>query len=118
MSITMSVWREHTEKIITAFGNSEAIVEAFYKIRGSSVAFQKISGEFVYRGDNIWEITTSFDKGEYIIKVIIDGIDVFVALTVVSAEEYTHTINQELIRQDIADLTKKLLDKNSLKISG
>ena len=117
MNIAMSVWRERTDKIITAFGDSSAVIEAFYKKRGSSVAFQKISGEFVYQQDEIWELTTSFDIGEYIIKIVIDSYPVFVYLNVVTAEEYTHTINQHIMMSNIDKIiedTAEIVDMTNI----
>lgn len=120
MSVVTALWKENTEKIITVFGSEQAIVEAFWKKRGSSVAFQKITGEFSYKNDDVWELSTSFENGEYIIKSVVkepdltDDIVSIGYINVVTPEEYSHTIGHELIRQDIEEIIKKMY----LKVSG
>jgi len=69
MSSIIFTWNENTQNIITITADATAKIKAAYKKRGSSVAFKEISEEPTYRGENIWEIATSFSLGEYIIWV-------------------------------------------------
>jgi hypothetical protein len=106
-----SYWKSDTPKIITIFADPDSTINVYYKKRGSSVNFVEISDEPLYRGDGIWEIETSFPIGEYIIKTVVDDDLVVMGLIeVVSAAEFSHTVNQELIRQDIESMVDSIMN--------
>ena len=107
MTGSMSFWRENTPTIITIIAEENTAIgsiEAFYKKRGSAVAFTKFTGEFVYKGHRVWELLVSLPIGEYIIYSTIGDEIRYAGVKVLTPDEFTHTVNQELIREDIENL--------------
>lgn len=121
MTGSMSFWRENTPTIITIIAEENTAIgsiEAFYKKRGSAVAFTKFTGEFIYKSSRIWELTVSLPAGEYIIYSKIGTEERFAGVKVVSDAEYSHVVNQELIRSDIDNILTTINAIKSLKIVG
>lgn len=118
MTGRISFWRENTPTIITVIADAGTTIEAFYKKRGSSVAFTKFTGEFVYKNDRVWELSVTLPAGEYTIYSKIGTEVRYGAVAVLVPAEYTHTVNQELIRTDIANLSTALEANKSFNIVG
>ena len=88
----MSIWPANTEKVITITAPSTANITVFFKEKDSTIAFQEITNQIVYKNDGIWEIKASFNPGEYIVK------------TLVTDGGITIPIINNLIVKDIADI--------------
>lgn len=82
------IWKENTENIMTIFADESAAVSVFYKKRGSTVSMTAVSAEPIYMGDDIWELTTAFPAGDYVIRLIIDDLVFNYRLLVLSEIDY------------------------------
>lgn len=118
MNISKTTWPADTDKIVTVIAAYNSQVKALYKKRGTATAFQPLVGTFQYMGDDIWELTAKLPVGEYLIKILIDGTDIIYMLEVVDKDIYNQSLVLELIKDDIENLTARVMSKLSFKVSG
>jgi len=107
----MNIWPAYITKQISVIASSGTDIRCYSKTRKSTDTFVELSGSFTYMNDDVWELDASFPVGEYVIKVVVDSVPTYVGLSVVTQEQYDHTINQDIIES-------KIDSKNSWKISG
>jgi len=62
------MWKTNEVKPLTVIAPDDKSFKAYYKIRESSVDFTEISGDFEYKGNDVWELLCSFDTGDYMIR--------------------------------------------------
>lgn len=123
-NIGMTVWLANSLTILTVTSAPTMTLTAYFKPRGSTVNFTKLNAEFVYRNDNVWELQTQFDIGEYYVKVVIDeqqikNVDeLMVVIKTVAPEEYSQAIATALIRSDIEAAKNAISQRSSLKPIG
>lgn len=123
-NIGMTVWLANSLTILTVTCAPTMTLTAYFKPRGSTVDFTKLNAEFIYRNDNIWELKTQFDIGEYYVKVVLDEPQVknvdelMVVIKTVTSEEYSQAIANALIRSDIEAAKNAIIQKSSLKPIG
>lgn len=105
-------WLEQINNIITITASATAKIKASYKKRGSSVAFIEISEEPIFRGDDVWEISTSFTRGEYLVKIsVVDDPykeEIISLLKVYSAEEFNSVYGFIVMSNQIEQLSNEL----------
>ena len=120
-----SYWKSNTPAVVTVISGADAIIKATFKKRGSSVALAKISGEPVYRGDNVWEYSMSFQEGEYLIFLSVNNVETVHLIKVISEIEYSNfaasqVIISEIVRlqAEIETLRSEVRTRQTLKIVG
>lgn len=118
MNMSKIVWPENANKIITVISKYDSVIKAYYKKRGTVNPFQQIEAGFMYKNDDVWELVTSFPSGEYILKIIIDGMEEISFLEVVPTEIYNQSLVLKLIQEDLQNLTSRVASKLSFKVSG
>lgn len=118
MNMSKVVWPENTNKIITVISKYDSVIKAYYKKRGTVNPFQLVDGGFSYKNDDVWELVTRFPSGEYMLKIIIDGIEEISFLEVVPTEVYNQSLVLKLIQEDLQNLTSRIASKLSFKVSG
>ena len=118
MNMSKTVWPENTNKIITVITKYDSVIKAFYKRRGTTDPFQAIESGFAYKNDDVWELVTKFPSGEYMLKIVIDGIEEISFLEVVPTEIYNQSLVLKLIQEDLKNLTSRIASKLSFKVSG
>lgn len=118
---SMSIWQAGTPSIITIIGPKSLSITGYYRKRGSAVPFEKFSGEFLWRGENVWELQTTLAEGEYVVRVDINEDELltqYIIIKAVNIEDYSNHITNELIKNQLNNLINKAIDSTNNKIVG
>ncbi len=118
MNISKTTWPADTKKLITVIAGDNVHVRILYKKRGTVNQFAPLAGDIRFMGDEIWELETSLPVGEYLIKILTDDTDNIHMIEVVPKELYDQNLVLQLLKDDIDNLTARIISKLSFKVSG
>lgn len=64
------MWKPNELRSISVILPEGSDIKAYYKSKNSTVdSFTETSGEFIYKGDLLHELETSFPAGDYLIRI-------------------------------------------------
>ena len=118
----MNIWPANITKPITIIAKESATINVYKRLKETNDPYAALQGTIAYVGNNTWELPAVFNVGEYILKVVVidNGITIplYVDLIVKSIEEVDLTINQEIIKDQLVELDKRIISTNSWKTIG
>jgi len=118
----MNIWPANITKPITIIAKETASINVYKRLKETNDPYAALQGTIEYMGNDTWELPATFDVGEYILKiVIIDNgitIPIYLNLSVKTIEEVNLTINQEIIKDQLVELDKRIASTNSWKAIG
>jgi len=118
----MNIWPENTEKVITIIAKETDTINVYSRLKNTADEYVEVTGTLTYRGEDTWELLTSFVKGEYLLKIVISNdtavTPIYVDLSVVTIEQFDLTVNQNLIKEQLATIDDKIVTENSWKVVG